>query len=240
MHIPTRIWAGTSFGIAAVLLALGGAFVVSAPPASADIISDGGALSLDAAPGVLSDDTMAPGDKIYWPISADLNATTEGTLTLQVTSSQPLATDPAGLELQLSSCPDPWTVSADPTVAPSCDGGPGTNIIPLTPFADIPTSKRWNLGTRAAVSDLPMMATLSLPLNVPASLQGETAKVNLGFTALGDTENANPSDPKKPPLATTGVDALGPLLLGIGLLLAGVTLGRLRVLAVRRSGEAAA
>jgi hypothetical protein len=236
MKIPTRIWAGVGFGASAAFVAVGCVFVASAPPASADIITDGGALSLDAAPGVLSDDSMSPGDTIYWPISANLNATTSGKLTLQITSSQPLASDPGGLELQLASCPDAWTIPLDPSVAPTCDGGAGTTILPLTPFANISPTKRWQLGTLEAVSNLPMLATLSLPSDVPADLQGESATVNFGFTALGDTENASPSDPV-PPLSITGVDPTGPLMLGVGLLLAGLTLGRLRILASRRSRE---
>jgi hypothetical protein len=239
MRIPTRIWTGASFGAAAVLMAVGAVLVASAPQASADIITDGGALSLDAAPGVLTDDSMAPGDTIYWPISANLNASSSGSLTLQILSSQPLATDPNGLELQLASCPDAWTVPGDPSIAPTCDGGAGTTIVPLTPFADISSTRHWDLGTLAAVSNLPMMATLSLPDNVPADLQGTSASVNFGFTALGDTENASPSDPV-PPLSVTGVDPTGPLLLGAGLLVAGVTLGRLRALAIRRTTRAVA
>jgi hypothetical protein len=236
MRIGTPIRASVSFAVAAALVAVGGIMVASAPPASADIISDGGALSLDAAPGVLTDNTMAPGDNIYWPISADLNASTSGKLTLQILSSQPLATNPKGLQLVLTSCPDAWTIPADPTVAPTCDGGPGTTIIPQTAFANISSTKRWNLGTRGAVSELPMMATLSLPADVPVSLQGANATVRFGFTALGDTEDASPSDPR---LGETGVDPTGPLLLGLGLLVAGITLGRLRALVTRRQPEVA-
>lgn len=237
MRVRTSIWATVSLGVAAALLAAGGILVASAPPASADIISDGGALWLDAAPGVLSDDTMAPGDSIYWPISANLHASTSGKLTLQIISSKPLATNPNGLELALASCPDAWTIPSDPTIAPTCDGGPGTTIIAPTPFAHISSTRHWKLGTLGAVSALPMMATLSLPADVPASLQGTAATVKFGFTALGDTLDASPSDPR---LGETGVDPTGPLLLGLGLLLAGITLGRLRVLATRRTAEALA
>jgi hypothetical protein len=237
MHIPTRIWATTGFVAAAAMLAAGGVLVASASSASADIISSGGVLSLDAAPGALSDSAMSPGDTIYWPISANLNASSSGSLSLQVLSSQPLASDPSGLRLVLASCPGAWTTPAPPA-APTCNGGPGTVIIPDTAFADISPTKHWNLGRVAAVSQFPMMATISLPNAVPATLQGTNAAIRFGFTALGDTESASPNDPGTPILAHTGVDPVGPALMGLGLLLSGLTLGRLRVLAQRRNERA--
>jgi hypothetical protein len=233
MRIPTRIWATTGFVAAAAMLVVGGALVATASSASADIISDGGALSLDSTPGDLSGGSLiAPGDTMYWPISANLDASTSGQLTLKVTSGDVLASDPGGLRLTLASCADAWTIPAAPA-APTCDSGEAT-IIPDTAFANISPTKVWNLGQLAAVSQLPMLATISLPENVPSDLQGTTATMKFGFTALGDTENASPSDPAAPVLGLTGVDPTGPALLGLGLLLAGLVLGRLRVLASRQ------
>lgn len=237
MRPPAFVWAAAAFGVAAVLVATGAVLVASSAPASADIISNGGALSLDATPGALADNSMAPGDTVYWPISANLDASTPGQLTLTILSNDPLATSAGGLEVALASCPDAWTIPSDPTVAPTCDGGAGHTLIPTTPFADISSSTVWNLGQMSAVSSMPMIATISLPEDVPLSLQGTSGNLNFGFTALGDTENASPSDPAKPPLATTGIDPTGPILLGAGLLLAGITLGRLRSRAGRRQVE---
>ena len=237
MRIPTRIWATTGFVAAAAMLAAGGVLVAAASSASADIISSGGVLTLDSTPGTLANGTMAPGDTEYWPISANLDASTAGELTLKVISSEPLATDPDGLRLTLAQCGHPWVMQTPPA-APTCDDNEST-IIPDTAFADISSTRIWNLGQLGAVSQLPMMATISLPENVPADLQGTNAAIRFGFTALGDTENASPSDPKTPVLGFTGVDPTGPALLGIGLLLAGITLGRLRVLAQRASSKVA-
>jgi hypothetical protein len=231
VSIPASVWATAGLVGAAVMMIVGASLVATSQPASADIITDGGVLSLDAEPGVLSDASMAPGDSIYWPISAQLDASTSGQLTLKVVSSQALATSTDGLELALASCPIAWTIPADPSVAPTCEGGAGHSLIPETPFAGILASKTWNLGRMSAISDMPMMATISLPQNTPAQLQGTSADVNFGFTALGDTESA---DPSKPPLATTGIDPTGPALLGLGLLLAGLTIGRLRIVSRRR------
>jgi hypothetical protein len=239
MRSRAAVWATAAFGVSAVLVAAGAVLVASGVPASADIISNGGALSLDATPGALSDTSMAPGDTVYWPISAELDASTPGELTLQVLSSEPLATSAEGLEVSLASCPDAWTIPSDPSVAPTCDGGAGHTLIPTTAFADISSSKVWTLGDMSAVSTMPMMATISLPADVPASLQGTSGDLDFGFTALGDTENASPSDPAGPPLASTGVDPTGPIFLGAGLLLAGLTLGRLRSRALRRTEERA-
>jgi hypothetical protein len=234
MGIRVRVWASAAFVAAAAMIGVGATLVATASSASADVITSGGVLSLDATPGTLADGTMAPGDTLYWPISANLDASTSGELSLQIRSSGALATSASGLRLSLFSCPDAWSNDAIPT----CDGGAGHLLIADTAFKSIDASKRWELGTMAAVSQMPMMATISLPPAVPTSLQDSSATMNFGFTALGDTENATPSDPRVPVLGFTGIDPTGPLLLGFGLLLAGATLGRLRVLARRRSAVA--
>src|ERR1700712_5875368 len=100
MRTRRRLEALVGFGFAGALLAAGAVFVASASSASADPIS-GGILQLVATPGVLADDSMAPGDIIYWPIDANLNASTPGELTLQIKSGDLLATDPGGLRLAL-------------------------------------------------------------------------------------------------------------------------------------------
>jgi hypothetical protein len=227
MRARLRIEAWAGFGFAAALLAAGTLLVASAGSAFANPIS-GGVLQLVATPGVLADAAMAPGDTIYWPIDANLNASTPGELTLKIESSDALATNPAGLRLALASCPVAWSTNSDPTVAPTCAGGSGSTIIPDSAFADITPTQVWDLGTVAAVSTTPMMATISLPGAVPSVLQGTSADINFGFTALGDTENASPSDPRRHVLGLTGVDPTGPALLAAGLLLAGITLARVR------------
>jgi hypothetical protein len=227
MRTQRRIDALVGFGCSAALVATGAVLVASASSASAAPVS-GGVLQLVATPGVLADSSMAPGDTIYWPITADLDASTSGELSLQIESSDALATDAGGLRLALASCPVAWDIPVDPTVAPTCQGGAGTVLVPDTAFANISPTRVWNLGNISAVSATPMMATISLPGAVPARLQGASAIVDFGFTALGDTEHASPSDPATPVLGETGVDPTGPLLLAIGLLVAGLTLARVR------------
>jgi hypothetical protein len=177
---------------------------------------------------------MAPGDNIYWPINVGLNASTSAHLTLKIVSSNLLATDPAGLRLALASCSAAWTMPSDPTVAPTCTGGTEKPIIPEQPFAGIGASKVWDLGTIARVSSMPLMATISLAGTVPTTLQGAEGDMDFGFTALGTTVHADPSDPPEKILGHTGLDPVGPLLLAAGLLLAGLTLARVR----SRAGEA--
>jgi hypothetical protein len=234
MRVPRRLEALIGFGSATALVAVGAVLVASASSASADPISGGGVLQLVATPGVLADDSMAPGDTIYWPITADLNASTPGELSLRVESSDPLATSVAGLRLALASCPVAWVIPSDPTIAPACRGGAGNILIPDTAFANISATEVWDLGTVAAVSTTPMMATISLPDTVPSALQGAAGTVDFGFTALGDTAHASPSDPSSPVLGLTGVDPAGPILLAAGLLLAGLTLARHRRMLARR------
>jgi hypothetical protein len=237
MRTQRRLEALVGFGCSVALLVTGAVLVASASSASAAPVT-GGVLQLVATPGVLADSSMAPGDKIYWPITADLNASTAGQLSLQIESSDALATDPGGLRLALAGCPVAWTIPADPTVAPTCQGGAGTVLVADRPFADITPSTTWHLGALGAVSSMPMMATISLPGAVPASLQGASASIDFGFTALGDTEHASPSDPSSRLLGETGVGPTAPLLLAVGLLVAGITLARLRRAMGAGTGEA--
>jgi hypothetical protein len=233
-NVRPTVEAIAGFALATSLVIAGSILVAAAGSASADPLS-GGVLQLVATPGVLDDQAMAPGDVIYWPIAANLNASTTGTLSLKITSSDALATDPAGLRVALASCPVAWDMSPTPALAPTCNGGTGSPILPETAFANISSTHVWSIGTMSAVSSMPMMATISLPSAVPSTLQGASASVNFSFTALGDTENASPSDPPVHVLGLTGVDPTGPLLLAAGLLLGGITLARVRSTRARRT-----
>ncbi len=223
-----RVLTVASFTAAGLMVAAGGILVATAANAEVVATTGNGILSLDAAPAILADDTMSPGDRIYWPITANLNAASAGHLTLKITSSDALATDTGGLRLAVASCPVPWTPSGDPTVSPSCTGGLAVTVVADTPLANVHASKIWNLGTMPRVSARNYLATISLPSSVPARLQGASGDLQFSFTALGDTVNAKPSDPGGQTLAFTGLDPLGPALLAAGLLLAGFTLARVR------------
>ncbi len=233
-----RLTALLGFATSGVIFGVGIVLVATAGSASAGTVPDGGTLSVLAAPTVLSDESMSPGDNIYWPINVGLNASTSGHLTLKVVSSNPLATNPAGLHLALASCTVPWTMGTPATDPPTCSGTT-TSIIPDQPFASISPTKVWDIGTVARVSTLPMIATISLAGSVPIELQGAQGDMDFGFTALGTTVHADPSDPAVPILAHTGVDPLGPLLLAAGLLLAGFTLARVRRSASRNASRSA-
>jgi hypothetical protein len=229
MTIIRRVAVFAGFGFAVALIAAGATQVAAQPFASAAPIS-GGVLQLVATPGVLADSAMQPGDTIYWPIDANLNASTGGDLTLRITSSDALASDPAGLRLALARCSGSWNTAVTP---PTCNGTI-TTIIPDTAFADIDPTHVWHLGKVNAVSSTPMIASIALPGSVPSSMQGASAAINFGFTALGDTEDASPSDPAVHVLGLTGIDPTGPVLLCAGLLLGGLTLALVRSALVRR------
>jgi hypothetical protein len=224
-----RFGAVAGFVIAGTLVAAGGLFVATAATAAPATITGNGILSLDASPTNLANDAMQPGDSVYWPITANLRAASAGDLTLRITSTNPLTTDSAGLHLSLASCPVAWTVSSDPSVAPTCSGGGGTTVITDRSIASVSSTAVWNLGTMPRVSSRQFVATLALPATVPSRLQNSTGDINFGFTAAGTTVSANPSDPpNSQTLAFTGTNALGPILLAGGLLLAGFTLARVR------------
>jgi hypothetical protein len=232
MPLQRRLLTLMGFGCSAALVAAGALLVASASPAAAGQIS-GGVLQLVAVPGALSDNSMAPGKTLYWPITADLNAPTSGQLSLQISSTEALATNPQGLRVSLAGCPVAWTTFSDPTIAPTCRGGAGTVMVPDSAFANIAPTETWQLATVPAVSTTSMLATISLPPTVPSVLQGASASIDFAFTALGDTQHVTPTDPTGP-LAITGLNPAGPLLLAIGLLLGGFTLARTRSAVLRR------
>jgi hypothetical protein len=233
VNLSRRGRPAVGFAAAALLVAVGGALLASSAAASPVTITGNGILRLDAGPVALSNDAMQPGDRIYWPITVNLNAASAGHLSLRVLSSDALVTDPAGLRLALASCPVAWEFPSGNDAAPSCGAGAST-VIPETPFASVGTEV-WNLGDMPRVSSRQMVATISLPDAVPSRLQGAAGTIQFGFTALGTTVMASPNETR---LAFTGLDLVGPALLAAGLLLAGITLARLRSREMRRNREA--
>jgi hypothetical protein len=205
-----------------------------------------GLLSLDATPYPFENNVLSPGDRVYWPITANLNAPTDGTLTMTVTSTDGLATDAQGLRVLLRSCPVAWVVPPDPTDPATCSGGAGTTVIADTAFASLPAGHVYPLGGMSAVSQKFFLASLSLSSSTPARLQGEGAEFIFNFSALGDTDSANPNDPGNPDdpgdddgglLASTGISPIGALFLASGLLLGAGSFALLRTAQRRREGS---
>jgi hypothetical protein len=209
------------FALAAVLFGGGAAFVAtSAGAAPVPETGESGILWLEADPYPVDAIEIEPGESVLWPVTAHLDATESGDLTLEVSAAEPLATDDDGLVLLLSECDVPWDLPADPSDGGVCAGAGATTVIDETPFADAATGQRWNLGLIAPGVPRYFLATLSLPSALPGELAGESAEIGFGFRAGGGSAGGG--------LAETGASLVGPLLLGSGILLAGVTARSLR------------
>lgn len=207
--------------VAALLVAAGAALTgVAATAAPVPETGVNGLLSLDADPYPAQDFVIARGERVLWPVTATLDAPTTGDLTLRITSGQPLAESAEGLRLALASCDEPWALTGGSPPTATCDGGPGVVEIAEAALAATDATDVVPLGRIAPGVPRHFLVTLSLPLSTPGALAAEPAEVSLGFAA-GDAESPGR-------LAETGGGILGPVLLGIGLLLGGGAVGRAR------------
>lgn len=207
--------------LAALFMAAGGALVASsAGAAPVPETGDAGMLWLEADPYPADSLEIAPGERILWPVTANLSAPTSGELSLEVSAADPLATDVEGLVLELTECDVAWQLPADPLADGICLSGSAATVIPAGPLALADAGQRWDLGLIAPGVPRYFLATLSLPSVTPGSLATESAEIGLGFRAGDGTQPAG--------LAQTGASIIGPLLLAGGVLLAGATVRTLR------------
>jgi hypothetical protein len=214
--------------LAALVVAAGASLVaVAAVAAPVPETGSGGLLTLDADPYPAQNMTIARGDRLLWPVTADLDAPTAGELTVRVTARQPLAEDAAALRFELASCPEAWVLPPSPVGSATCDGGAGQVEIPEASFATTDSARSWSLGEIVPGEPRYFLVTLSLPLSTPGALADEPAEVSFGFAAAH--EETAPTRPAASRLAETGGRYLGPALLGLGLLLGGFALARLRL-----------
>jgi len=220
-----RVLLRAVLALAALVIAAGASLVaVAASAAPVPENGHGGLLTLDADPYPAQNIAIARGERLLWPVTAELDAPSAGELTVRVTASQPLAEDADALRFELASCPEAWVLPSSMSDPATCAGGGGTVVIPEAPFATTDASRTWSLGDIVPGEPRYFLVTLSLPLSTPGAIADEPAAVGFGFVAgAGDPR---PTDSSR--LAETGGMYLGPALLGIGLLLGGFALARLR------------
>jgi hypothetical protein len=202
--------------LSALVMAAGASLVaVAASAAPVPETGASGLLTLHAYPYPAQDITIAPGERVLWPVTAELDSPTTGELTVRVTSEEPLAEDADALRFELASCDEGWVLPSTTTDPATCDGGAGTIEISEAPLASTDADEVWALGAIAPGIPRYFLVTLSLPLSTPGSIANEPGQVSFGFTALDRVRPAG--------LAATGGVYFGPLLLGLGLLLGGAT-----------------
>ncbi|MGV3714016.1 hypothetical protein [Pseudolysinimonas sp.] len=217
----------------AALVAVAGASLV-AVAAAADPVPETGAtglLTLDADPYPAQNLTIRRGERLLWPVTADLDAPTTGDLSVRIVSAQPLAENPDGLRFELASCDVPWDLPAAPGGSATCAGGAGVVEIADAAFATTDAGEVFPLGDIVPGEPRYLLVTLALPRSTPGAVAAQPAELSFGFVARARTV-PQPRSAESPVLAATGGAVpplfLGPALLAAGVLLGGATLARLR------------
>jgi len=231
-------WAHASTGVAAGLLIAAGALLAAQSAGAVTIPGTaGGRLSLEADSYPAHWTDVQPGDSVDWQLWPVLEGESGAELSLEITRSGDLVQTSDGLQLDLRSCPVPWqpAASAIPTAPQECAGGAGTTIVD-GPMAAVPQNSSYLLGEMNAGPGPYLLATLSVPSTMVPSAQQQTdgwsADFSFGFAVAGQVVTVTPAGS----LASTGIDPLGPILFGLGALLAGLVLAvsRLQAREVRR------
>ncbi|NLP84303.1 hypothetical protein HF576_10610 [Microbacterium sp. CFH 90308] len=168
-------------------------------------------------------DPIVPGEAYHWQIRATLDGSSSREFSLTLRAAGALVDDPMGLRIAISQCDQSFTgLTAEPTCA-----GPAELLLPTTRVAEVAsptTGDQWQLDPLLVDQSRYFLVTISTPAEAADSgLEGLEGEVGFGFAASGDSPAAE--------LPPTGADALGPLLLALGLL----GLGAVQVLAGRMS-----
>lgn len=214
----------------AIVLVAAGASLVAVAAAAAPVPETGesGLLTLDADPYPAQDITIQRGQRVLWPVTADLDAPTTGDLSVRVVSAQPLAESPDALRFELASCDVPWELPTLPGGTATCAGGAGVVAIADAAFATTDAGEVFPLGDIVPGEPRYLLVTLALPLSTPGAVAAQPAELSFGFTAQAPESTAAPAVG----LARTGSAPavyLGPALLAAGVLLGGVAVARGRV-----------
>jgi hypothetical protein len=229
-------------GVGAVAVAIAAGLLVLAAPLSAraDPVPDTGVpgvLTLEADPYPLSFD-FTSGERAYWQLTARLDRSTPGELTVAVAHDGALTTAPGGLRLVLRSCGQVWQVPTDGRDEAVCPGGDIRTVIGDTALADLAPDDRWDAGPLPAGGAAYLLAAITLPEQAPAELLvGAEGSLRLTFAAAEDTQGVggdgsgvggDGGGAPGPGLAVTGVALGAPLAAAFALVLGGVLLRRSR------------
>lgn len=203
----------------AALLVAAGAGLVGVTAAAAPVPQTGsdGLLALHADPYPAQNLAIAPGERLLWPVTAEIDAPTTGDLSVSVTSWDPLAEDAAALRFELASCEEEWQLPGNDTDPAVCPRGESVEITEEA-FAAIDDTEVWALGDIAPGIPRYFLVTLSLPLSTPGALADQPGSVSFGFFAADQARGSR--------LAETGASYAGPVLLAAGMLLGGLVLAR--------------
>jgi LPXTG-motif cell wall-anchored protein len=211
----TRVGAALAGAVLAVALG------VVLPSGAAQAAADPGPLVLSSVPDPLGMSPIGAGGHVRWTIRAELVDHASADLFLRIVGHDPMATDPAGLTVQVDRCGGAWSTAV---VTPTCATGDATTPISDTPVATLPTTAE-RIATLASGQPRELLFTLSLPAAAGNAFLGSSGRLDLVFTADGDSETVSVGGSALP---TTGVEVAGPALIAVGLVVGGVVLGLLR------------
>lgn len=192
-----------------------------------------GRLVLQTGPEPRTLPDTAGATETAWQVRTEVRDAGPVTLDLEVRKDGALTEAPTGLLVTVSSCDRAWR---DTSGTPSCPGG-AVDLVRATPADD------W--GTSSPVVRVPdpdgdgsayLLVRSSLVDAADPGLVGLGGRLGLGVTARGDDPVATGQDPARTParaLAYTGGAFVGPVLVALAAVLAGIALR------CRRSGRPA-
>lgn len=214
---------------AGVLIALGGLiWNSSANAVLIDVPVNGtpGRLVLAADPYPAQFLDLAPGEPAYWHVEARLEDADEATLAVQLEAAGDLATHLRGLHIAVQECAPDW--SGLDAIASCVDSG--RQVLAVTPMHNATTATpQFNL--RPLTANVPVQLLIVLHVEDSAqarsdvTLMGLESSLGVGLTAV--SIDGKPVVPRAPTLPPTGWDATalgGIVLLGAGVLVAGLAL----------------
>ena len=191
--------AATALG--GLLLLVPPAAATTAPAQQADVLR----VRSTVDPTALS--SIAPGQQVHWTVSADLDGTPEGDLSVRLWAAGPLVEHPRGLVVELESCAVTWQGveqglhAASAGDRPRCATG-HRRPVPPQRLADVDPAVALVERHLDRTDGEHLLLTVGLPADAPDELQGARSDVGVGITAVGDRLDPPAGVPAPPPSPT--------------------------------------
>ncbi|HLS33951.1 MAG TPA: hypothetical protein VK039_10205, partial [Brevibacterium sp.] len=218
--------------VGAAMLALGTVFGVTSAWADLSPVpptGEPGYLELAADPYPAEFVDLAPGRDGLWLIEARLRGAEDSTLALELAGEEDLVAHSEGLQVAVSSCADPFEVTANDLSTATCPSG-AQPVVPQARLADVGAPRgehRWELPHLEAASPRQFLVTLSL-VESSARTEALSGRIGVGLYASGE-DAASPAAPEpRPSMPELGVSALPVLLIAGGAIVLGASARRSR------------
>jgi hypothetical protein len=210
---------GVAVAACVLIICLGGVlFSMRAYAAFIPVPSSGnGILRVDSDPYPAQFGAIAPGESTQLQVRVNLDGASTGSLSMQLRGGGPLVERASGLNVAVESCPQEF-VGMSPHLSCATGAHSVLDAAPLASVATSTSSSSWTLQDIVRGDARFLLVTLSMPADAAASgsIAGSPGSFGIGLYAAGDEQVPGSAD--QPPLAETGLDLAGPLLIALGTL----------------------